>query len=99
MTKISAAAGSEYQPGPYAGQITLFRAADDERAADDADPDPVSQWGAVAQRPIVVHRVPGTHTSMMLQEENVTILAQRVQESLGAALSPGADNRADGDRP
>jgi amino acid adenylation domain-containing protein len=87
MTKISAAAGSDYEPRPYPGQITLFRAADDEQATRGTGPDPATQWQAVSERPVMVHRVPGTHTSMMLQEENVTVLAQLVQESLAAASS------------
>jgi thioesterase domain-containing protein len=92
MTKISAAAGSEYQPQPYPGKVTLFRAADDERNADGSVPDPVAQWQAVTHQPVEVHRVPGTHTSMMLQEENVTILAEHLRESLTPAQTDGPHN-------
>jgi thioesterase domain-containing protein/acyl carrier protein len=92
MTKINADAGAKYKPRPYRGPITLFRAADDEATAGGAAPDPVQQWQESAKGPLTVHRVSGTHTSMMLQEDNVAALAELVEKSLAGVEVAGADD-------
>ncbi|NUQ62306.1 MAG: amino acid adenylation domain-containing protein, partial [Pirellulales bacterium] len=79
---INAAAGRRYVPQPYEGEVAFFRAADDESAAGDSLPDPVGQWQEVLARPLEIHRVPGTHTSMILDPRNVGVLAERLQACL-----------------
>ncbi len=76
---INAAAGRRYLPQPYDGDVAFFRAADDESAAGDAQPDPLRQWQELLARPLAAHRVPGTHTSMMLDPQNVDVLAEQLQ--------------------
>jgi thioesterase domain-containing protein len=84
---INAAAGRRYEPQPYCGEITLFRAADDEANGVGWGPDPIEQWRRLAESPLAVYRIPGTHTSMLLDPHNVEALAERLQESLDHALS------------
>jgi len=81
---LNAASGRAYRPRVYSGEITLFRAGDDELAAAGGGPDPVEQWQHLSARPLVVHRVPGTHTSMMLDPQNVAVLAAELRASLAA---------------
>ena len=51
-------------------------------------PDPVEQWQKFSEQPITVYRVPGTHTTMMLQGTNAEVLANKLKASLDAPLSP-----------
>jgi amino acid adenylation domain-containing protein len=88
---INAAAGGRYVPQPYAGEVHLFRAADDEAAAPPEAADPVAQWSQLADGQLAVHRVPGTHASMMLDPQNAATLAAAVQASLDAARGPRAE--------
>jgi len=82
MTKINAEAGSRYSPRVYPGRIALFRAADDEAAERETAVDPILQWQSLTELPLAVSRIPGSHASMMLNEENLTVLADRMRESL-----------------
>ena len=82
---INAAAGQRYEPQSYCGEITFFRAAEDEANIGDWGPNPIEQWQQLAESSLAVHRVPGTHTSMMLDPQNVEVLAERLQESLDHA--------------
>jgi thioesterase domain-containing protein len=79
---INAEAGRRYVPQPYDGEVAFFRAADDESAGNGSQPDPVRQWQELIERPMAVYRVPGTHTSMMLDVRNVEVLAGQLQEIL-----------------
>src|SRR5262249_21167304 len=70
-----------YVPQPYAGPIALLRSSEGppEGAADDeAD----RGWGTIAAR-VVVHRVPGTHESM-IREPHVKVSAETLTECLRA---------------
>jgi amino acid adenylation domain-containing protein len=68
-----------YTPGFYPGRVTLFRAADVPVEALPGGPD--LGWGAVSERPVEVHAVPGTHLTL-LAEGNVETLARRLRASL-----------------
>jgi thioesterase domain-containing protein len=68
-----------YELSPYAGPLTLFK------AADPATPDAYG-WGELTAGQVEVETVPGHHLSL-LAEPNVRTLAQRLRRSLeGAAL-------------
>ncbi|NLY01230.1 MAG: amino acid adenylation domain-containing protein, partial [Rhodopirellula sp.] len=79
---INAAAGRRYFPRTYEGKVAFFRAADDESASGDSQLAPLRQWQDLLTRPLEVYRVPGTHTSMMLDPRNVDILAEQLQAIL-----------------
>ncbi len=83
IRNINATAARRYEPKVYPGRITLFRAGDDE-AAGVPGADPVVQWQKLSARPITVYRVPGTHTTMMLQRTNGEVLAGKFATSLNA---------------
>ena len=69
---------------PYAGQVTLFRAAEGEPPVE-----PDFGWGRVSARPVAVHVVPGDHITL-LAEPQVQALAQLLRAALDAASSsPG----------
>ena len=71
-----------YKPLPYRGKITLIRAID-QPSGYDIDPD--LGWNTVAQGGVEVHYVPGTHATIF-SDENVPILARKVQECIREAL-------------
>jgi amino acid adenylation domain-containing protein len=73
--RANARAASLYEPKPYCGRVTLFRAGEGE---DDFG------WGRLASEPVEVVPVPGHHLTL-LAEPNVQILAQRLRASLEAA--------------
>jgi len=75
-----------YQPRPYTGEVTLFRAAtvhpyeyQDEYAA--IFDDPLLGWGPFSAKPVEVHIVPGDHISMMV-DPHVQTLAERLRNCL-----------------
>ena len=84
----------QYAPRPYAGRVTLLRAAETPLAA----PDPTLGWGALAAE-VELHVVPGTHTSM-LHEPEVRELAVRLRACVeraaggGHGVAPGEGERA-----
>jgi len=72
-----------YRPPPYRGKVTLFRTFDQDSAYEVAKD---LGWGAVAQGGVDIHYVPGTHLTIF-SEENVSILAKKVEECIQSALS------------
>ncbi|HSF38826.1 MAG TPA: AMP-binding protein, partial [Thermoanaerobaculia bacterium] len=66
------------RPQPYLGRVTFFAAAEQPPEAGD---DPAHGWGEVAGE-IEVHRVPGSHTTMIYDGENVRVLGGSVREIL-----------------
>lgn len=73
----------EYQPRPYAGKVTLLRAADRPGSLQvDAD----LGWGRFAQGGVDVHVVPGDHMQMV-REPNVHSLARTLEHCLQAAVT------------
>jgi len=69
----------EYRPQPYSGKITLFRAERDTSAFDARDPQ--LGWRPFAAEGVEVHHVPGDHAHMV-DEPNVSVLAERLREAL-----------------
>lgn len=55
-----------YQPKPYTGKITLFRAADQSTLRKHYD-DPTLGWGKLAQGELEVVEVPGNHVVLLLK--------------------------------
>ncbi len=79
------AAGREYTPQPYLGQLVLFRA--EGRTVEYGD-DPTLGWHDVAQGGVSVHVIPGNHLTM-LQKPHVAMLVQTLEKYL--ADSDGGD--------
>ena len=73
--KANARAASLYEPKPYAGPVTLFRA--DEECGDFG-------WSRFTPEPVEVVPVPGHHLNL-LAEPHVRTLAQRLRLSLEKA--------------
>lgn len=87
-----------YRPaGPWAGPITLLRSAalgaeGGESGFRRAFDDPAMLWGALSDRPVAVHRVPGDHVTMMAQPQAGTLAAAlRGTIDRAAAASRGDD--------
>ena len=72
-----------YRPLPYRGKVTLFRTFDEDSAYEMAED---LGWSAVATDGVDVHYVPGTHLTIF-SDENVSILAKKVEECIQSALS------------
>jgi thioesterase domain-containing protein len=72
-----------YRPLPYGGKVTLFRTFDQDSAYEVVED---LGWNAVAQGGVDIHYVPGTHLTIF-SEENVPILAKKVEECIQSALS------------
>jgi phthiocerol/phenolphthiocerol synthesis type-I polyketide synthase E len=66
------------RPQPYPGRVTFFSATEQPPEAGD---DPAHGWGEVAGK-IEVHRVPGSHTTMIYDGENVRVLGETVSKAL-----------------
>ncbi|HKV13044.1 MAG TPA: thioesterase domain-containing protein, partial [Thermoanaerobaculia bacterium] len=66
------------RPQPYEGHVTFFAAAEQPPEAGD---DPAHGWGEIAGE-IDVHRVPGSHTTMIYDAENVRVLGRAVREAM-----------------
>ncbi len=82
--KANTRAAERYRPRPYAGRITLFRAAERDGGGalpDDFHPllaDPALGWGELTAQPVEVHTVPAGH---------LTLLAAAHVEALCAPLA------------
>jgi amino acid adenylation domain-containing protein len=70
--KANARAASLYEPKPYHGPVTLFR------AGEAAEGSPDFGWNRLTPEPVEVVPVPGHHLSL-LAEPHVQILAQRLR--------------------
>ena len=71
----------DYTPGPYAGSLLFFRAA--ERRPID-DPRPELHWPPLARDGVGILFVPGTHESMH-EAPNVGAIAKRLRRRLREA--------------
>jgi thioesterase domain-containing protein len=85
------AAQGQYQPAPYAGQVTLFRAQDAGPTARAAGVD--LGWGPFVAGGIDVTEVPGDHDSLIL-EPNVDALAAQLRARLQQAYGLPAGDQA-----
>lgn len=74
-----------YQPQPYPGRLTLFRAARQPLR----EFEPALGWGALAQGGVEIHEIAGTHVSMLV-EPGLGVLAERLRECLDRARAGGA---------
>jgi thioesterase domain-containing protein/acyl carrier protein len=70
-----------YQPQPYAGRVTLFRAG--VRAPADAA-DPTLGWSALAADGVALHVIPGDHYTIV-RPPQVQLLAEQLSACLEAA--------------
>jgi amino acid adenylation domain-containing protein len=70
------------RPQPYPGPVTFFAAAEQPPEAGN---DPAHGWGEIAGE-IEVHRVPGSHTTMIYEPENVRVLGERVRKLLESRI-------------
>jgi surfactin family lipopeptide synthetase C len=73
-----------YEIGPYAGQVTLFRAAE---PSDHTPREPDFGWGAYALGGVTIIDVPGDHLSMM-HEPHSAVLAGEIQKCLDEVAQP-----------
>ena len=80
---------TEYHPGPYPGEITLFRA----RKQGLSNFNHALGWDALAEDRVHVTVIPGTHESM-LQEPNVQIIAAKLRELLDTAIQSAGQGTA-----
>lgn len=87
--------GSAYEPGRFAGTLTLFRASESgerhERffATRGEDERRTFGWTPLAAEPVEVHPVPGSHVTLG-SEPNVRTLARQMREALAAARERAA---------
>ena len=71
-------AGKHYEPEPYPGKVTLFKCEQIQpRDVEILEADPTWGWGDISSEPVDIHRVPGSHESMVL-EPDVRILAEKL---------------------
>lgn len=76
-----------YDPGPYAGAISLFVAGDRQPDEEDAEtlPDLIAGWRALALGGLDVFSVPGAHHEIG-REPNVQVLAGHLRSCIDRAL-------------
>ncbi|WP_256973551.1 thioesterase domain-containing protein, partial [Nostoc sp. T09] len=74
-------AGKSYVPSIYPGQVTLFRASQQNVGL---DVDLELGWGKLAAGGVELHHVPGAHASL-IQEPNVQVIAEKFQACLDKA--------------
>jgi aspartate racemase len=79
--KLFTAVGLRFRPKPYAGRITLFKAAEEGA---EFGPDPDLGWGSIAHGGVEVYEVPGDHMTI-LDEPRVAKLAEQLRLCLKAA--------------
>ncbi len=84
MLKVQADAWRRYEPQPYPGRITLFRA---QEQPPESPPERDMGWAALAQGGVEVVDVPGDHLGM-LQEPHVQALAQEMRRCLEQLTAP-----------
>ncbi|HSS77368.1 MAG TPA: beta-ketoacyl synthase N-terminal-like domain-containing protein [Thermoanaerobaculia bacterium] len=82
--KASSEAHQSYQPSPYPGRVTLFRAIDRPVAA--VLPDPTLGWGALAQGGVDIVEILGRHETLVI-EPSVGMVAERLRERLRSVRS------------
>jgi thioesterase domain-containing protein len=91
-------AEKEYRPdGLFSGNLVLFRATHGEGNDEpyiERYEDPLLGWGRRVKGDVLVHDVPGGHSSM-LQEPNVQVLAEQLQMAIEDVLADVADSQHD----
>ncbi len=65
----------DYEPRPYRGKVTLFRASKQPLGI---QPDPTLGWGKLIEDGLDIHEIPG-HRIGMLNEPRVQIVAEQLQ--------------------
>ena len=78
VEKANLRAAHIYQPQPYPGTVTLYRA---EQQPLGINPDPTLGWGTVGIENLVIHEVPGHHGSILF-EPRVEKMAEIVSNYL-----------------
>jgi thioesterase domain-containing protein len=69
----------DYNPKPYAGKITLFKA---KEFPPGCRVDSKLGWSNLAREGVEVYKIPGHHTSIMGSE----LLAEKLQSCIGRAV-------------
>jgi thioesterase domain-containing protein len=94
VEEASRRATVRYQPKPYPGRVTLFRASKQPAGI---YPDPELGWTAIASGGVEVHEVPGHHGAIVY-EPRIGTLAQHLarcleeayQQATSSSISSGA---------
>jgi amino acid adenylation domain-containing protein len=94
-----------YDPTPYPGRATLFRASENDpwlleqfaAAGVDID-DPTAGWGGLTTEPVETYDVPGNH-DRICYEPHVRVLAKHLRHAIEKAMNGGdAQSQASGAR-
>jgi amino acid adenylation domain-containing protein len=75
-----AKAQARYRPRPYSGVVHYFKAAENRKD--------LVEWQAITNRRLVLHEIPGSHTSIMLEPGLVEL-----SRSIAACLAQSAANQ------
>ncbi|HEV8581211.1 MAG TPA: amino acid adenylation domain-containing protein [Thermoanaerobaculia bacterium] len=67
-----------YHPDPYAGSLLLLAASEGELGGED----PAARWSSLARGGVELHRVPGTHYTVV-RRPGVEVVADRLRKHLG----------------
>ncbi len=71
-------AGKDCMPEPYPGKVTLFKCEHIEpRNVETLQADPSWGWAEISSEPVDIHRVPGSHETMVI-EPDVRVLAEKL---------------------
>jgi thioesterase domain-containing protein len=79
VAKAHTVAQQRYRPGPFHGDLTLFRAT--ERPEDEAGLDEALGWSGLVTGNIRIVPAPGRHEHLMV-EPAVTVIAEEVRSVL-----------------
>ncbi|HYL99044.1 MAG TPA: alpha/beta fold hydrolase, partial [Blastocatellia bacterium] len=78
-------AGLKYEPRPYGGKATLFRATSSEAGGSDPVVDDLRKFAASG---VEYHSVSGNHMSIILDPDDSRVLAQKLSECLDRVDNP-----------
>ena len=80
--EINRRAWQAYQPRPYPGRLTIFRAVEQPKWPGFRFDDPTLGWGSLARDGVEVLDVPGNHLSHIFDADNARILARTLRAVL-----------------
>ena len=78
VEKANIKAARGYQPQPYPGTVTLFRASQQPWGI---HPDSTLGWGKVGIKDLVIHEVPGHHGSILF-EPRINVISELLDNLL-----------------
>lgn len=88
LLRLHTEAWRAYEPQPYPGRITLFRA--DEQPEESLEGWDMG-WGELTGGGVAVHQVPGDHLTM-IQEPHVQVLVEKLRVCLDEISSSGIES-------